>query len=70
MNIIKVSTTNRDEVSFQRNPAGDIEVFHVNRTGNDSKLGAGHSGPPDDTKVATIIKEDARALSQFFAQFA
>lgn len=69
MNILKVSTNNRDEVSFQFNRAGDLELFHVKRdNSNPHGLSNKPAGAPIDALVATIKQSEVQALKSFFAQ--
>ena len=62
---LKVTTTNRDELSFQRNHAGDVEVFKVNRTGI-NRPNIGHAGTPIDSSITTIKKEEVPNLTEYF----
>lgn len=65
--LLKVATINRDEVSFQRNLAGDVEVIHVARD-NSNSGGRNPAAESKDILVATIKREEVRALAAFFAQ--
>lgn len=66
--LIKVSTINRDEVSFQRNPAGDVEVIHVARDNSNPYGSHNLRVEAKEVLVATIKREEFRALAAFFAQ--
>ena len=67
MKLIKVSTTNRDEIQFAVNRAGDVEISIINRTGIDGGKHVGHSGEPKTTLLATIKGENAKTISKFLA---
>ncbi len=66
--LLTTITTNRDEIDFMRNAAGDIEIIKVDRTGKVTGQ-IGHTGSPSASPIiATIKREEAKRISEFFAQ--